>query len=116
MSFVKCFDTASMVIDDATERFGPMWKINGERLDVLKQYCDAIDLLSEEFGGKSFEIEVDEITMEITITLECDEIVIESPEHLLYELAKRTVRYGFSVSEEGNLLVKFVFQNLWEKL
>ena len=115
MSFVKCFDVANMVIEDASERFKPLWRINTERLGILEEYCNAIDALSREYGGESFEVEVDEITMEVTVALECDEIVIENYHHVLYELVKRTVRYGFAVSEDGNLLVKFVFPGLWDK-
>lgn len=115
MSVVKCYDVANMVIEDANERFAPLWKINTELLKVFKDYCNAIDSLVEEFGGTSFEVEVDEITMDVTVVLECDEVVIEKDNHVLYELAKRTIRYGFSVSEDGNLLIKFVFPGLWSK-
>ena len=114
MSFVKCYDVAAMVIEDANERFNPLWKINAEKLDIFKQYCDAADALSEEFNGESFEVEVDEITMNVTVALECDEVIIGRDNHPLYELAKRAVRYGFSVSEEGNLVIKFVFPGLWD--
>lgn len=115
MSFIKCFDVADMIIDEATKRFSPLWKLNTERLDIFKDYCNAVDALVEEFDGESIDVEVDEITMEVTITLECDEVLIESDTHMLYELAKRTTKYGFSVSEDGNLLVKFVFPGLWDK-
>lgn len=116
MSFMKCFDAASIVIEDANERFSPLWKTNEERLNIFKRYCEAIDLLSDEFDGESFEIEVDEITMGISVTLECDEIVIESKEHILYELAKGAVRCGFSATGEGTLLVRFVFPSIWNKV
>lgn len=115
MSFVKCFDVASMVIDDASERFSPIWRLNDERINILKEYCDTIDKLSEEFNGTSFEVEVDDISMEITVVLECEEVIIESSKHIFYELLKRTVRYGFSVSDEGSLLVKFVFPSIWDR-
>ena len=115
MGFVKCFDVANMVIEDANERFNRLWKINTERLNIFKGYCEAVDSLSKEFEGESFEVEVDEITMEVTVVLECDEVIIEKDDHILYELAKRAVRYGFSVSEDGKLLVKFVFPGLWDK-
>lgn len=29
-SFVKCFDTVSMVIDEATSQFAPIWKEDKE--------------------------------------------------------------------------------------
>lgn len=115
MSFIKCFDVASMVIEDATERFKPSMKLNKERVDIFKDYCNAIDTLSNEFEGESFDVEVDEVTMEITVALECDEIVIESSNHIFYELVKRAVRYGFTASDDGNLVIKFVFPCLWDK-
>lgn len=115
MSFIKCFDIASMVIDDATERFRPSMRLNHERVGIFKQYCSALDELSNEFEGESFEVEVNEITMEITVSLECDEVVIESSNHVFYELVKRAVKYGFRTSEEGNLIIKFVFPSLWDK-
>ena len=115
MSFVKCFDIANMVIEDANDRFNPLWKINTERLDIFKSYCEAIDTLAKEFNGESYEIEVDEISMEVSIALECEEIIIETDNHILYELAKRAVRYGFSASDDGNLIVKLVFPCLWDK-
>lgn len=115
MSFIKCFDVADMIIDEATKRFSPLWKMNEERLDIFKEYCKGVDTLAEEFDGESIEVEVDEITLEVTVILECDEVIIETDNHMLYELAKRTIRYGFSTSEDGNLLVKFVFPSLWDK-
>lgn len=114
MSFMKCFDAASIVIEEANERLSPLWKADEERLNIFKQYCEAIDLLSDEFDGESFEVEVDEITMEISITLECDEIVIESKTHELYDLVKRAIRCSFSASND-NLLVRFVFPSIWGK-
>ena len=114
MSF-KCYDVAKMVIEDANERFSPIWKINNERLEVFQQYCEVIDALSEEFSGESYEVEVDEITMEVIVTLECEEIVISSFSHVFYELIKRAVKYGFSASEDGNLLLRFTFPSLWDK-
>lgn len=115
MGIIKCFDAAAMVIEDATERFKPSMSLNTKKLDVFKQYCDIIDDLAEEFEGESFEVEVDEITMEVTVALECGEVIIESSDHMFYELIKRTNRYIFTQSEEGNLVIKFVFPPLWGK-
>ena len=114
MSF-KCYDVANMVIEDANERFRPIWKINNERLEVFKQYCEVVDALAEEFDGESYEVEVDELTMEVIVTLECGEIVVDSFSHIFYELIKRAVKYGFSTSEDGNLLLRFTFPTLWDK-
>ena len=114
-SFVKCFDVVSMVVDEATKRFSPFWKVNQENYDILKQYCDVLDSLSKKFDGEAFEAEVDEENMTIHIGMECHDMVIESKEHGYYSLAKRALSFGFSVSDDGLLCIKFVFPSVWEK-
>lgn len=114
-SFVKCFDTVSMVVDEATSQFAPIWKENKESKRILAQYCRVIDALSDEFGGESFEIDVDDVKMTITIKLECQDMTLESQKHKYYDLAQRALSFGFSVSESGNLVVEFVFPSIWER-
>lgn len=114
-NFVKCFDAVSMVVDEATSQFAPLWRINEERYRILEQYCNALDSLAEEFDGESFSVEVDDISMTITITMECPEMTIESQNHKFYSLAQRAMTFGFSISDSGLLCVKFVFQSIWEK-
>lgn len=116
MAFVRCFDVVSMVVEEATKQFKPLWKLNQEDNKILEQYCSAIDFLAEEFGGKSFDVTVDEILMTIEISMECDEMVISSKAHRFYSLAERANMFGFSVSEEGNLNIKFVFPSIWVKV
>lgn len=115
MSFTNCFEISSMVIDEASNRFHPSWEISEDRLDIFKGYCDVVDSLAREFDGVSVESEVDETTMKVVISLECDEVIVQSRNHIFYELINRTVECGFSVSDEGNLIVKFVFPSLWDK-
>lgn len=115
MSFVTCFDVVSMVIDEATSQFAPLWKINEENYKILKQYCGAIDELAREFEGESFEVEVDDIKMTISIKMECQDITIESQQHRYYDLAQRSVSFGFSVTKNGTMIAEFVFPSVWDK-
>lgn len=112
---VKCFDVVSMVTEEATKQFSPIWRANEERLDILKQYCEAIDSVAEEFGGIAYEVEVDDIEMTVSIIMECEGIIITSKKHVLYVLLENAVQFGFSVSESGNLAVQFVFPSLWRE-
>lgn len=41
MNSIKCFDVAEMVIEEATNRFAPIFKEDTERKDILQQYCEA---------------------------------------------------------------------------
>lgn len=115
MGVIKCFDVVSMIVEEATKQFAPLWKLDKESNQILEQYCSIIDSLAEEFGGKSLDVTVDSIAMTITIVMECDEITIYSKSHKLYSLAKNSNSLGFSVSEDGNLNVKFVFPSVWTR-
>lgn len=112
---MKCFEIASDIIEEATKRFNPIWKLNTEKQKIFKQYCAAVDKILDEFDGKSFEVEVDEITMNITVIVECDEIIIESNQHPLYGLMERAIRSSFSSAGNDTIYVKFVFPSLWDR-
>lgn len=121
MSFVKCFDAVTMVTDESTKRFAPIWVEDSEKKDILKNYCEAIDELAEEFDGETFDVEVDEIDMTISIKLECaSSVMVDSQHHKLVQLANRSVRFGFSgaTTESGNkcLSIEFVFPSIWERV
>ena len=115
MGKIRCFDVLSMVIEEANGRFNPIWEIDNDKLKVLQQYCDVIDVVSDEFEGVSFDVEVDEITMEIKIELECKEIIIESKEHPLYELIKKTSKFGFYAVDEDTICIRFIFPSIWNR-
>lgn len=115
MNKINCAEVVSMVVEEATKQFAPLWALNSENYQILEQYCSVIDVLSEEFEGTSYEVSVDEIKMTVSIVMECEDITILSSAHHFYKLAERSVELGFSVSENGRLNVRFVFPSVWEK-
>lgn len=112
---VTCFDVVSMVIDEASNQFSPLWKINEENYKILRQYCSFIDGLAKEFDGESYEVEVDEIKMTISIKMECADVTIESKSHKFLELSKRAISVGFSSVSDEMMAVEFVFPSVWDK-
>lgn len=115
-SFIKCFDVVSSVVEEASSQFFPLWKANDEKYKILKEYCEAIDSLAAEFNGESFEATIDDTEMTIEIKMECMDINIESQTHRYYDLIQRAVSFGFSVSGNGNLVVKFLFPSIWDEV
>lgn len=115
MAFVKCFDVVEMVTDEATNRFSPLFKENAEAKNVLRQYCEALDTIAQEQNGESFEVDVDEIKMSISIKIECQDIVIQSKNNVFYSLASRALSVKFSHGDGDTVAVEFVFQSIWEK-
>ena len=111
---VNCFDVVSMVVEEATSQFAPIFKLDNNRYKTLEQYCYVFDSLAEEFGGESFEIDIDDIAMTIAITMECEDITIVSPTHKFFSLAQRAKSIGFHVND-GKLGIKLVFPSVWVK-
>lgn len=115
MSSIKCFDVANIVIEEATKRFLPLWNVSNDKLNMLKQYCEAIDFLCENFNGTSYTVEVDDIKMFISVTLSCEDIIPENYFLIFYVLSNRGISVRFSVSEDSELNVSFLFPSLWER-
>lgn len=115
MGFTNCFDVASMVLDEATDRFGKTWKINGDKERALSQACKDIDDIAEEFDGVSYEVDVNEITMDITISLVCGEIVVRGSDSKLYSAMRNAKRVTFKNADGDNIRIDFIFGGIWEK-
>lgn len=116
MQKIKCYDVVGMIVDEATRQFSPFWIENSEKRDILKQYCEALDLIGDECDADSFEVEVDDINMTISIKVITPEIIIENKNHVFYSLMKRAIKVEFSHdSETEDACVEFVFPSIWDK-
>lgn len=112
---IKCYDVVSMVTDEATAQFGSLWKVNESRQNELQRNCELIDSLAQECGGVSYEVDVDDITMEISVAMECDELVVKSKDSVFYELLGKIKGLKFGSTDE-NLCIKLTFGSIWDKV
>lgn len=115
MEDINCYDIALEVIEEAGKRFGSLYKINEDNLQIFEDYCEHIDFLLHDLDANSVEVEVDENTTEIMITIYCDSMMITTKENSFYTLIQKAVRYGFS-TDDGDLAVHMVFPSLWDRV
>lgn len=113
MNFVKCFDVVEMVTDEATEQFGSLLRVDVERRYRLKNYCEMVDSIAEQFGGASYEVKVDDETTDITISLVCDEFETDTMSSSFYKLARETKKMGFKACGEEQIQIDFTFDGIW---
>ena len=111
----SCVSIISMVVEEATRQFSPLWKLNERNFLVFKEYCKAIDNLSDEFDGTSFSVDIDEIKMTTKVTLTVPDLAIGDTNHLFYKLVKTAQTIRFSVSENNELNIEFTYPSLWER-
>lgn len=114
MNRIKCYDVAAMVIDEATNQFGSLWKVSKSKLDDLKENCRLVDELSDESNGVSYDVAVNDETMDISVTLECEELVAENKSHVIYRLMDKSKSINM-FAHDGNLCIKFKFGSIWDK-
>lgn len=115
MSFAKCFDVVSVVTEEASKQFGIAWRVDKDKERALENDCVIIDALSEEFNGVSFEVDINEISMDITVSLVCTEMIIESPSHKLYDVLQHTKKFAVKRADDDGIQLDFVFPGIWEK-
>ena len=113
MSFAKCYDVAEMVIDEATSQFGSLLMVDKEKQEELIECCGMIDVLAEKFGGISYEVEVNDETTDITISLVCNEFEVGTTSDDFYGLMRKAKKVGFKSYENEQIQIDFIFSGIW---
>lgn len=116
MSFVKCYDVAKMVVDEATERFGTGWCVSDDDVSVLEARCKIIDDLARRFNGVSYEVNVDEENTDITISLVCDMFEITDKDDSFFTLVGQSKEFSIEPCDKDSIQLKldFVFDGIWQ--
>lgn len=115
MSFVKCYDVTEMVVEEATKQFGSLFKVDTKKESVLKDLCEMIDSMAEKFGGISYEVEVDDETTEITISLVCNEFETDKEISEFHKVSACANKVVFKAADSEHLQIDFVFGGIWER-
>jgi hypothetical protein len=111
---ISCYHIATMVTDEAAKVFGASVTENPEKEANLKAVCDAMDEFLEEFGGVSCEVEVDEDTRDITVTLVTNIFEVEKDTTCFQEMMKRAKRMEFAAESADKVRSKFLLDGIWD--
>lgn len=111
----KSFDVVETVLNEADSRFAPLFSPVKERVDILKQYCSAIDEIIEDNGGTEFECEVDEDDMTIRVEFVIEDIIVYNPKSDRFQqLAQRALSFTILPEHSEHIRIRFIFPSLWE--
>ena len=115
MESVRCYDVVKMVLDEATEQFGSLMRESEEERTMIENCCSIIDELSVKFGGVSYEAGVEDKTLEIIISLVCEEFETDAVSSGFCELFNHTKKIKFSSENDEMIKIEFIFEGLWQK-
>ena len=114
MGKITCESVVEMVVTEASDQFKPLWKINNESYNILKQYCQAIDTIADDFNGSAYDVTIGEYKMNVIITVTVDDLISERKSDAFRQLVERAVSVRFYPTD-GNLNIQFEFPSIWEK-
>lgn len=113
MGSIRCYDAVEMIIDEATKQFSPVFKEDSEKKKKLERYCEWIGFTAEESGGEAYAIEVDDTTMDITVSLTCKEIETAAESSVFYMLLSKTKSFKIEDIDDMHIKISFVFDGIW---
>lgn len=111
---MKSFEVVKDVLNDALEEFGDEWEINETALNKLESDCKIIDILADENDSDEMEVEVDEKTKQLRVTIIGFDIIVKSKDHLFYRSIQDAAYFGFR-NINDNVSADFVFTGIIKK-
>lgn len=104
-------DIASVVIGNATKKYHGRYCENKEKSDALYHFCDSIS----QDKLRSFDISVDENSMDAIVTLEYDDVRFDKDDPAFSESIIQAKSVSFSAGRNGCVVMKVVCGGIWEE-
>lgn len=111
----RCADAVAAMIEVIGEEHAPQWKPMENWEPILEQYCQVFDVYMTRFDSHTFSCEIDENTLEIELSFECDEAQFDGGDELLIRLIENCCFFRILKSEEGQICLQFRFPGIWTK-
>jgi len=116
MGRINSFDIVKMVTDEASKQFGRAWTVNKDKESELNDACKRIDEFAERIDAETIEVEVDDISMDIIISVCCSDLIVDEKDDVFYDIAKKSKAMFFRCGElKDTLDVGFIFSKIWER-
>lgn len=116
MEYKPCYDDVKDMVDEASAQFGEGYELNRYKFNQLDEICEIVDELVLEFECECVDIAVDDMTKQLTIAIECDEmILIGGRTHEFFKLIAMLDSFVFSKAKRDTLRVEFNLNNMWER-
>lgn len=113
MGNITCYDAVGIMLDEATKQFSPVFKEDSEKKRKFERYCDWITLISDGFGGEAYDIEIDDVTMDISIALTCKEIETSKQTPVFYMLLSKAKNVELTAVDDTYIKISLVFPGIW---
>ena len=106
---------AKAIADKATERSAGKLSVVEEEKEFFEYTCDIIDKFISEIDADGFEVEFDESTKEIPITINFSSFEVGRVDHPIYVAMHRANKIEFNGSDDGeSASMTLYLPGIWE--
>ena len=111
----QSFPIVKMVVDAATDRFSPQFRLNEENLQILREYCEeCFDPMIRDLEVESMSCDVDEETMDISVSFTMFSLQSGDPNSPVQKLMHVAKSVEIKNPDGENVEVVFTFPPLWD--
>lgn len=108
------FEMLDELVADKLEKTGGKYYLDLRSYEIVQSYCEVFDEIAEYLGAYVKEIELEDSTHSIIITIRSTDFYIENSYHDLYQVLRSAKFFGFTDIPEGVKSV-FVFPSVFKR-
>lgn len=116
MSTIRIYDVLEMVLQSVKEEKNCAFEPDACKLALLEKECAALDRLANQCDATGFEVDVNETSGEVTISLDVvfSLAVVRSDRSLLQLLEENTKSFSINKTDMQDIIrLTIVFESLW---
>lgn len=116
MSTIRIYDVLEMVLQSVKEEKNCALEPDACKLALLEKECAALDKLADLSDATSFEVDVDETSGEVTISLDVafSLAVVKSDRSLLQLFEENTTSFSINKTDVQDIFrLTFIFESVW---
>lgn len=110
---MKSFEIVNALVKVQNEKIRKNYQINAKAYDILRQYCDYIDVSAEDFEAVGIDAEIND-DFSISIAMLCPMVSTDSKRHPFVQLLSRALTIQFRFVNDSCVKIIMRFPTLWD--
>lgn len=110
---MKVFDVVDAFIAGLDDVCTGVTMVDSDKVDILREYCDVIDIILSECGGCKSSVSIEPRTNNISISIEVAVFSANRFNQLYFDLIERSVSLTVFNANNGNVGIKFMFPSVF---
>lgn len=113
MDIFNLSNIAEMAIESKTEDLEPRFRVDPDRQDAFMDLMMKVDEIAADQQPEAFEVEVDDETLTIHVSLEFETMMIPDDIYPFNDLWENSIARCITKGEKAAVRVEFMYPSIW---